>query len=193
MDRHAARLNRTALTLLGLVLLLAGLAGLALGLGLFGAGRADEAVLSDATRRFASGNAWYWYAVAAGAVVLALLGLGWLIAQGRRDKVSDLALEPDPGNGTTKLSAKAVTNALEDEIEEYPGVRGAGARLGGSSARPKLFINVAYARDADLAGLRRRVTGDALAHVRTALDRDSLPAVVRLKLVTGAEEPRTVH
>ncbi|WP_019629444.1 alkaline shock response membrane anchor protein AmaP [Actinomadura atramentaria] len=191
MDRQGARLNRLALSLLGLALLALGGLGIALGLGAFGSKRAHEAVLGGGTRSFASSHGWFWWVVSAVAVVLALLGLAWLFVQGRRDRVGDLALEPDAEHGTTRLSAKAVTDALRDEIGDYPGVRGVGARLGGSSRRPRLFLNVAYSRDADLEGLRRRVTGQALARLRSALERDSLPAVVRLRLV-GGDDARTV-
>ncbi|MFC0037928.1 alkaline shock response membrane anchor protein AmaP [Actinomadura rayongensis] len=191
MDRQGARLNRFALALLGIVLLVLGGLGLALGSGVFGSGRSRAPVLSQGTRTFASGHGWFWWAVSAAAVVVGLLGLWWLLVQGRRDRVPELSMEPEPEQGTTRITAQAVTDALSDEIAAYPGVRGVGARIGGSSRRPRLFLTVAYARDADLAALRRRVTDEAIARLRTALEREKLPAVVRLRLV-GGEEARTV-
>ncbi|MEU8802835.1 alkaline shock response membrane anchor protein AmaP [Spirillospora sp. NPDC048819] len=192
MDRRPARINRTGLTLLGAVLAAAGGAGLARGLGAFGDGRASSPVLTGGARRFAEDNAWFWPAVAAAAVVLALLGLAWLLAQGRTGKLPGLALEPDAEAGTTRLSAKALAGALEAEIGEYPGVRKVRARLVGSSRRPELRLNVAYERLADPAELRRRVQDEAVPHLRAALERDSVPTVVRLRLVPGEQSPTVI-
>ncbi|MFD0688342.1 alkaline shock response membrane anchor protein AmaP [Actinomadura fibrosa] len=185
MDRRPGPTNRTGLVLLGLVLAVAGAAALARGLGLFGDGRASAPVLGAGTHRFADGHGWFWPAVVAAAVVLALLGLGWLSAQRRAPKLPGLTLEPDASAGATHLSAKAVTSALESEIEEYPGVQSARARLLGSSRRPKVRLNVAYSRRADLADLRHRIDEEALRRLCGALERDSVPTVVRLRLVAA--------
>lgn len=192
MDRRPARINRTGLTLLGAVLAAGGGAGLARGLGAFGDGRASSPVLTGEARRFAEDNGWFWPAVAAAAVVLALLGLAWLLAQARTGKLPGLALEPDAEAGTTRLSAKAIAGALEDEIGEYPGVRNVRARLIGSSKRPELRLNVAYGQLADPAELRRRVQDEAVPRLRTALERDSVPTVVRLRLVPGEQSPTVI-
>ncbi|TDB88596.1 alkaline shock response membrane anchor protein AmaP [Actinomadura sp. 7K534] len=192
MDRRPAHLNRTGLILVGVVLAAAGGAGLARGLGVFGDGRASAPVLTAGVRRFAEDNAWFWPAVAAAAVVLALLGIAWLLAQGRTGRLPGLALEPDAGAGTTRLSAKAVSAALEAEIGEYPGVRKVRARLIGSSGRPELRLNIAYGEHADPAELRRRVQDEAVPRLRAALERDSVPTVVRLRLVSGEQTPTVV-
>lgn len=189
MDRRPAHLNRTGLILSGVVLTAAGGAGLARGLGAFGDGRASAPVLTAGARRFAEDNAWFWPAVAAAAVVLALLGLAWLLAQGRTGRLPGLALEPDAGAGTTRLSAKAIAGALEAEIGEYPGVQNVRARLLGSSRAPELWLNIAYGRDADPAELRGRVQDEAVPRLRAALERDSVPTVVRLRLVSGERAP----
>lgn len=191
MDRRPAHLNRTGLVLLGAVLAAAGGAGLARGLGAFGEDRASGAVLTEA-RRFAGDHGWFWPALAALAVVLALLGLAWLFAQGRSGKLAGLSLEPDAATGRTRLSAKAVTGALEAEIEEYPGVRKVRARLIGSSGKPELRLNVAYGRLADPADLRWRIQDEAVPRLCAALERDSVPAVVRLRLVPKEQPPTVV-
>ncbi|MFI0479271.1 alkaline shock response membrane anchor protein AmaP [Actinomadura sp. 9N215] len=192
MDRRPAHLNRTGLTLLGAVMAVAGGAGFARGLGAFGDGRASSPVLTGEARRFADGHGWFWPAVAAAAVVLALLGLAWLVAQGRSGKLAGLAMEPDADAGATRLSAKAVTGALEDEIGEYPGVRKVRARLIGSSSRPELRLKVAYGRGADAADLRRRIEDEGVPRLCAALERDSVPTVVRLRLVPGEQPPTVV-
>ena len=189
MDRRPAHLNRTGLVLLGAVLAVAGGAGLARGLCVFGSGRASGPILTGQVRRFADGHGWFWPAVAGVAVVLALLGLAWLLAQGRSGRLGSLAMEPDAAAGRTRLAAKAVTRALEREIGDYPGVRKARARLVGSSARPELRLNVRYGLRADPADLHRRIMDEGVPRLCAALERDSVPAVVRLRLARGEQRP----
>jgi hypothetical protein len=192
MDRHASRLNHVCLALLGLVLLAAGLVGLARGLGAFGRDAAADPLITDAMRRYAAEQDWFWPVVTGVGAVLAVLGLAWLLAQARSERLPGLALEPDPSAGATRVSERAVTAALEEEIAEYPGVRSVRAHLLGSSARPRLNLNVAYGGRADLDALRRRIREEAVPRLRVALERDSLPAVVKLRLLSGEGERRTV-
>ncbi|MFC5745075.1 alkaline shock response membrane anchor protein AmaP [Actinomadura rugatobispora] len=193
MNRHASRPNHVGLALLGLVLLVAGILGLARGLGAFGRDAAADPLITDAMRRYAAGQGWFWPAVAAGGVVLALLGLAWLLAQARSERLPGLALEPDPSAGATRVSGQAVTATLEEEIAEYPDVQGVRAHLLGTSRRPRLNLSVAYGGRADLDALRRRIGEEAVPRLRVALERESLPAVVKLRpLSGGGRERRTV-
>lgn len=186
MDRRPARVNRTGLILLGIVLTAAGGGGLARGLGAFADARASAPVLEEA-RRFADDHGWFWPAVAAAAVVVALLGLAWLLMHFRSGRLRGLALEPDADAGTTRVEAKAITGALEAEIGEYPGVHKVGARLIGSSKRSELRLDIAYGRDADPAELRRRIQDEAVPRLCAALERGSIPTVVRLRPLPGKQ------
>lgn len=188
MDRHASRLNHVALALLGLLLLAAGAAGLARGLGAFGSRAASDPLITDRMREFAQDQGWFWPAVVAAGVVLALLGLTWLLAQARSERLPGLSLDSGPDGGTTRLSGRAVTHALEDEVAEYPDVKSARAWLLGSSRRPRLRMNVSYREDTDLAGLRDRIDREAVARVKTALERESLPVAIRLRPVPAKDE-----
>jgi hypothetical protein len=190
MDRRPAHVNRTGLILLGIVLTAAGGAGFARGLGAFGDARASAPVLGEA-RRFADDHGWFWPAVAAAAVVMALLGLAWLLMQIRSGRLRGLALEPDDEAGTTRVEAKAIAGALEAEIGEYPGVHKVRARLIGSSKRSELRLDIAYGQGADPAELRRRIQDVAIPRLCTALDRGSIPTVVRLRPLPG-KQPATV-
>jgi hypothetical protein len=185
MNRGPAHLNRTGLILTGVIMFAVGGAGLARGAGAFGDDRATGRVFSGAVRRYAADNDWFWPAIAAAVIVLALLGLAWLLAQRRPGRLPGLALEPDAAGGRTRVSGKAVTDALESEVGEYLGVRSARARLIGSSRRPELRLNVAYGQRADPAELRRRIEEEGMPRLAGALGRESVPAVVRLRLVKG--------
>ncbi|WP_163572354.1 hypothetical protein [Fodinicola feengrottensis] len=93
MNPRADRANRIVLALLGFVLLVAGAAGIAAGLFLFG----NDALLpAEATTFIAANHSWFWPAVVAAAVLLALLGLLWVTAQLASDRVSRLELASDP-------------------------------------------------------------------------------------------------
>ncbi|WP_026415949.1 hypothetical protein [Actinomadura oligospora] len=192
MDRHAARLNRVLLVLTGVLLAGAGGIGLALGLRAFGASRAHEPVLSRATRHFAAVHSWYWPAIGAGAVVAAIVGIAWLLAQGRSDGITGVVLDDGDGTGRTIVPAGTLVTALQDDVQRLPGVRAVRARLTGKPSAPRLCLNVAYDRRADLLELRRSIQAPALARLRGSLEVERLPAVVRLRLVTG-DERRTVE
>ncbi|GGT95749.1 alkaline shock response membrane anchor protein AmaP [Actinomadura citrea] len=185
MDRRLAHINRTGLILLGVVLAVAGGAGFARGVGAFGDARASAPVLTGQARRFADDHGWFWPAVAAVAVVLALLGLAWMLAQLRTRRARGLALEPDAEAGTTRVEAKAITGALETEIGDYPGVRKVRALLIGSSKGAGLRLSIAYEQDSDPAELRRRIQDEAMPRLCAALERESIPTVVRLRPTPG--------
>ncbi|MCP5915823.1 hypothetical protein NL317_27785, partial [Klebsiella pneumoniae] len=72
---------------------------------------------------------WFWWAVAGGCVVLALLGLRWLLAQLNTDRVGKLDLTTDDRDGLTTVHAGALTEAVETEAAAVRGVAGASASL----------------------------------------------------------------
>ena len=108
MTRHTARISRTGLILIGLILLAGGGAALARSLGAFPAvlGRSTAPLLSHAQTRYPTGHAWVWPVAAAAAAVIALLALWWLAAQTRTHTVRRLSLEPDRTGGVTVLPAR---------------------------------------------------------------------------------------
>ncbi|MET8144149.1 hypothetical protein ABZU32_27905 [Sphaerisporangium sp. NPDC005288] len=112
-SRHAG-VNRTGLAIVGLILLLAGAAALAKGLGLLGA--RGQPVISGQVAAFASRTGWFWPAVAVAGLVVELLALRWLLMQARRNAIRHLDLEEDPGHGATHLSARAAAEAVEDDL-----------------------------------------------------------------------------
>jgi len=191
MRRYPDRLNNTVLTLLALVLMGAGAYGLARGYGAFGDARAADPVLGDEVRAFVSRNAgWFWPLAAALAVLVAWLGLRWLLSQIHTPTVTRLPVRAD-GPGHTELAASGATSALARDIEAYPGVRGARARLVGDDPSPDVDIAVDVADDADVAEVRRRIEDDAMARFRSALE----VAEVRCHLHVRLAEPegRTVR
>lgn len=189
MTRHTARVSRAGLILTGLILLAGAGTVLARGLDAFPAvlGRASVPLLSHAQTRYPDGHAWVWPAAAAAAAVIALLALWWLAAQTRTNAVRRLSLEPDRAHGVTVLPADAAAGAITDELESYPGILRVGAVLQGSPAAPRLQLSVTAEDRADPAVLLTRIENEALTHLRTALELDSIPTVLRIRFIPASD------
>ncbi len=186
MRRGPDRMNAAVLTMLALVLLGVGGYGLARGYGAFGDAQADDPVLSDDVRDFVSRNSdWFWPLAAVVSLLVAWLGLRWLLAQLTTAAVGHLPVRAD-GPGHTELLGSGATSALARDIEEYPGVRSASARLIGDHPVPEVSVTVDVHDDADIAAIRRRIEEHALARFRTALELTKLRSQVHLRLAERA-------
>ena len=111
MNSRVNSINRTVIALLGLILLVAGGLGLAYGSGAFGAG--EHRLLPQGLRDFARDQPWFWWALAGVCLLVALLGLGWLLLQLRTDQVGRVDLTTDDREGLTTLHGGALTEAVE--------------------------------------------------------------------------------
>ena len=186
MRRGPDRLNTTVLTVLALLLLAAGGYGLARGYGAFGDREAADPVLGDDVRDFVSRNGdWFWPVAAGVTLLVAWMGLRWLLAQISTPTVSRLPVRSD-GPGHTVLLASGATSALAHDIEEYAGVRAARARMVSDHPSPEVEVTVDVHDDADLPVLRRRIEEHALARFRSALELQELRSRVHLRLAEPA-------
>jgi hypothetical protein len=176
------RANRTVLALLGFVLLAAGAAGIAAGTGLFGDGVRTNKVIPQDTRDWVAAHDWFWLAVAAGSILIALLALRWLLAQTSTNRLRRLDVESDRSAGRTVLSGAAVTDAVAAEIGSYRGVNSASAHLLGTRGAPTLLVHATLDGRGDPAEIRTRIQTEAVAHVRQALEAPDLPVRLELRL-----------
>ena len=184
--RRPDRLNSTVISLLGLLLLGLGAYGLARGYGAFGDGRARDPVLGDKVRDFVSRNEdWFWPVAAAVSLLLAWLALRWLLAQIHTPTVSHLPVPAD-GPGRTDLIASGATAALAHDIETYPGVRAARARMTDDDPSPEVEITVDVHDDADTVDVRRRIEEHALARFVTALEIQEVRPKLHFRLAEPA-------
>lgn len=183
MNPVSSRVNRTLLTVLGLLLLVGAGLGLALSFGAFGSGRASRPVLDPEISSFADDNAaWFWPVVAAVTVLLGLLALRWLLSQLRSDKVGEMDLERDRSRGSTRVSSRAVTDAVTDELEGQRGVQGARAKFRGDDKEPDLDLKVSVDDTADLGQVRQRIETTTVPHTREALGRPDMPVHLTVEL-----------
>jgi len=176
------RLNSTVLSLLALGLVGIGAYGLARGHGAFGDGRAADPVLGDAVVAFVSRNAdWFWPLAAAASLLVAWLGLRWLVAQVHTPSISRLSVQAD-GPGRTELAASGAATALAADIERYPGVRAARARITDDDPSPEVEIIVDVHDGADAVAVRRSIQEVALARFSAALEVPDVRSRVHLRL-----------
>lgn len=178
MSSRVNGVNRTVLTLLGLLLLAASGLGLALSFGAFGDG--DRPVLPQPMRDFAKDQPWFWWAVAAVCLLLALLGLRWLLAQLRTDRIGRLELTTDDREGLTTVHASALAEAIETEAESLRGVAGASAHVLDRGGR-RVTLAVDLADYADISEIRQALEDRVVSDARQALDDPKLPVDIELR------------
>jgi hypothetical protein len=186
MTTGVNRLNRVVLTVLGLVLSVGAAAGLALGAGALGGQDARRPLLEPEVSGYVNRTPWFWWVVAVGSVIVALLALSWLLAQARTDRIRRVELAVGDPDSTTVVRAGAVTDAVEQEVGSYLGVTSTSARLRDDRA-PRLDLIVGVGPAANLTELRDRLQQQTVANVRGVLDTPELPVHVQLR---PASEPQ---
>jgi hypothetical protein len=190
---HADRTNRSMLTVLGLLLVLTGVAGLITSVGGFGRQFSHRTLFDNPVSRYTGDHGhWLWPLAAVLAALIALLALRWLIALlFSGDRAGDLLVKvEDRRAGRTTLRPGALSDAVSAEIESYRGVDSAKARVLGDAHNPQLVVSVTADSTTDVAALRQRVEADALAHARQALDSPDLP--IQLDLNVSRNSSRRV-
>ncbi|MDP8992853.1 MAG: alkaline shock response membrane anchor protein AmaP [Actinomycetota bacterium] len=183
MRRGPDRLNRWLLLLLSVVLIGAGGYGLARGYDAFGAEQADQPLLWEPLRLWVSRNDnLFWPAVLVVCVAVAYLALRWLVAQFRTRRLSELELTSEGSQGSTRLRAAGAAQALAEDIEGYPEVTAASARLLQDGQRPEVDVRVDVHDDADVPGVRDRIEEQALRRFCQALEVPDVSATVDIRL-----------
>jgi hypothetical protein len=179
---YADRTTRALLTLLGVALLVAGVAGVLAGTDVIGNHLGDRHLTDNLIVRYLGDNSvWFWPVAALAGVLAALLALRWLIAVlTPRPRAGAIIIGTDRSPGLTTLDGGALADAVTAEINSYRGIDTSHAKVYGSPTDPRLTIAVRSDDDADLAALRQRIEDQALAHVRQALDRPDLPVALTI-------------
>lgn len=185
------RVNRTVLFLLGLLLTVGSALGLAAGLGWLGTVRPTDPVVPAGAAAYVRDHAWVWWAIFALCLLLAWLGLRWLLAQLRTDRVTRVDLTTQARQGLTIVHGGAVADAVSAQAAGVPGVTAATAYLHGASPQ-RLHVAVDLLDRADLAEVRRTLERDLVRDARTALDEPTLPVDIELRLARAGSERRNL-
>jgi hypothetical protein len=186
VSNRPSGVNRFLLTVLGLVLLAGAAFTLLSAFDVLNWVPDDATVIPAGIRLLP----WVPYVVVAAAIVLALLCLLWLAAQGRRrPRTHTWRLDDDPDSGITRLSADVAVDPLVAEVEDLPGLRAAAAWLPGSPDGARLILRVRTEHDTDITALRASITTEAVPRLREALELSTLPTTV--EFVPTAATTRT--
>lgn len=186
MRQTAARLNRAWLTVIGVLLLLTGLAGLLIGTGLLQPTAAAAGLtisrptptskMFGAATASAFGLVWVIVVTVVVAVIVGLLGLAWLAAQiPRTNQAKPFRLHDTAETGLTRCAPSVLTKAVESQIEALPGVQHAAAILRGTASQPDLTVKVTAGDRTNipqlLDTLQNRIGADLGAALDTHLHR----------------------
>lgn len=175
--------NRTTLGVLGVALTTAGTLGLILSWGGFGQSRARQPLIPDTWRAFVSDNPWLWWAVAIGGLLLAIIGVRWLLIQFATDRASHLEIDPASKEGRTVVHAGALTSAVSEDVSTIPGVIDASATL--TEQPHRLHIRVDLADRADLSAIRRALSEQTIPRARRSTGMHDLPVQIQLRPSQG--------
>jgi hypothetical protein len=180
---HADRTNRVALTLFGLLVLVAGAAGMAASTGVFGSAFSHRTLFDNQAGSYIGHHGgWLWPVAAVACLLLALAALRWILALlVSTDRAGNITIPIGTSEGTTVLHPAALTDALTREISGYRGVETARGRIIGDGSDPEIVLTVTPTASADLAGLHRRIETEAIAHAREAVSKPAMP--IQLDLV----------
>jgi hypothetical protein len=179
--------NRTLWTVIGLVLLAAGAAGLLVGYGVLSFVDRQQVLLSsDLIAGWNRHKAWWLAITIMGGLLVALLGYLLLRAQFRRrggapmadlylpsspapeateaaqfDEAAPDRADPDrggiPDRGGTEVASRALHRALQRDLESDQQIRDATVRLSGPPHHPRLLVRLAVTADADVGHLASHV------------------------------------
>lgn len=182
--------SRWGITLLGLVLLAAGVLTVLLTLGVFGANRPERPLLDPMISQFL-GTYQLWARIAAIVlgVLLLVLGLNWAVRSLRPERRPDLVLDGGPDTDI-RVSASAAADAVSEGASGLAGVARARARMVGTAGAPAVRATVWVTDEADVADICRRLDGEVLVQVREALGLAALPVAVRLELEAASTRSR---
>lgn len=181
MRQTAARLNRLWLGVIGLLLVLGGLAVVLIGLGQLagpatavglGADRPAPADrLAGPATAAALGLTWVVVVLAAVGLLLAVLALAWLVAQvPRTNQAKPFRLHDTASDGLTRCAPDVLSAAVEAQLRALPDVQDASAVLRGSRQDPDLTVQVTASDRADLPRLLGTIQTKIASDLGGALD-----------------------
>jgi hypothetical protein len=185
MSRKTAGFDRLAVFVVGLVLIAAGalLGAWALNL-LPSLGVPANSVpqqISTAGATDLSGQSWWAYATAAGAVVVGLLGLWWLLAHIPHRGADPLRLPGSSSQGTLTLDGDAAVAVAAQVIAEVPGVRSASGKMVSERGQLIAELDVTADPEVDLVELDQAMVA-ASADLNTVLSRSDVRGRVHVAI-----------
>lgn len=192
VTRTVLLLDRIATLVLALLLLAAGLAGLWWWSGREVSGTSLPGTSSTSAVTDALGSSAVAWGVAVGGVVLALVGLRWILAHLRRTTVSRLRLTGSGPDGRNEALAGKALGAAADAFATTDGVRSARGAVVRDRGQLVARVDATIEPEADLALVAARAD-EVTAQLNDVLGRDDLRAAVRLRVALRGRALSRVH
>jgi hypothetical protein len=189
--RHVVAVDRTILTIVGLVLLVAGAAALAIGAGLLPRLASPEDRLDMGGVTAATTAGWWPIAAALAALLLVLLGLWWILAHRPGERTRVLGLPGSRTGDRLRVDPDAVTSAAESVLAENLHVRSASLRLREEDRDLVVVGRVKVSPRADLATVAHQID-ETLRDVGRVLGRE-LVGRVHLAVAPRGKAERSVE
>lgn len=193
MSRSVLGLNRLLAIVLGLVLLVVGLAATAWAAGWLvklWVSAPDTLQLKTVSTTFAMAW-WPWAAGIAGAVLI-LLGLWWLLAHLPRRGVGSLSLPGSNAAGRLSIDPAGAASTAADVLSEAPGVRAASSRVLRDRGQLVVALRATVEPTADLRSVIA-ATDDVASDLAQVLGREDARARILLGVARRARHQTRVH
>lgn len=188
--RRTLFLDRTATLVLAVLLVAGGLTALWWWSGRTVQGTTLPGTSSTTAVVDAAETSWVAWVAALVGVLLALVGLRWLLAHVTTATVKRLRLEGSDPSGRLEASAGPVASAAAAAFADSPGVRSAKGSVVKDRGQLLVRVDATIEPEADLALLARRAD-ETSAQLLEVLGRTDLRCTVRLRVAArGRSLPR---
>ncbi|MEH3078653.1 MAG: hypothetical protein PGN11_18655 [Quadrisphaera sp.] len=190
MSRKVAAFDRLAVFVAGVVLLAGGALVGAWALDLLAqVGVPDSAVpqrISTAGATDLTGQGWWAYATAAGALVLGVVGLWWLAAHIPHRGADPLRLPGSSAAGALTLDGGAAVAVAAQVIAEVPGVRSASGKMVSERGQLIAELDVVADPEVDLVELDHAMVS-ASADLNAVLSRSDVRGRVHVAIARRSQ------
>ncbi len=196
MRQTAGTLNRTWLTILGVIVLVAGIAALLQASGelhnLAGTAPSADPIVTGGQQTVTAPQ-WVVVAILIAGIIIGLLGLLWMLAQiPRRNAADTYRLHDDGGQGFTVCDPSVLARAVENQVNTLPGVVTSSALLRGTATEPDLTLQVTVNDRADVQELIHRIRTSTLPDLSNALETPLEKSRLRIDVSARAQSTGTV-
>jgi hypothetical protein len=195
--------NRVLWSIIGLLLLAAGVLGVLANRGWLGFSRDESMLTANGAQPWRDWPGWLIASVIVAGLLVALLGLMIVRAELRarggapmadlalREPAAppDLTVEPAPA-GKTVISTSALKQSLTRDLERARQVRDAAVNIVGPHGRPQLLVRLSVTQDAELAPLAEHVDRAVARFARTS---GLAPEVAEVTVKVADRQPERVR
>jgi hypothetical protein len=139
-----------------------------------------EVPLTHADRTQWQAQDWWWPVAFAVPALAVLLSLWWVLAQARRQRLSEVLVGGGDGAGAL-LRGRALEDVLTADARSLPGIDHAQVTLVGRRTGPRVLADLLLTPHGEPDDTVHRLRAEVLENARTSAGLGELPAEVRLR------------